>query len=1127
MSTENTQPEQSPTENPVSDPKPQSQEKKEIPNQPQKEEISPDSVDLIKNLIQPLNNNISDIDLIYQKAEEIPIEEQNKIIIKEIPGKSVKTTTTTKTVTTTTTIIKDGKETSTTEKVTTVDEKKEINEGNKEGKTTIKTVIINDKGQNEENINNININKEQNEENINFVSNVTFGAPEQNNYQSTLLGSNVTFGVNNTNINLNSNINNSNMSDSADKSSETGNNPPIESKIEEDKNKEENISEIKFGFKPTQENNDIKEKEKEKPLDEKNVKFGFDNKEDKKGEMEIEPGEVKEEEKPEDKKEDKKEEKTEDKKEDKKEEKPEDKKEDKKEEKKEEPIFTKSLFENNNTSENPEKQSIFEQKLFSDNNVQSKNKIEDNNINLIPDKKINSIFDDSKNTKEIFLKNNISLIPQNTVTNATEENTEIPSAVFGQQQKTLNEIIKEGDAYNADSAKKNQIDPNFITTINPNITNEDSNINNNILSQSKGKNPFTNDNPKENIIINNMDTNDNLDTKESTGNKISLNMAYDNKKISSPFASVPNQGSFLPINQKASEVHVNPIFTSLDVNPFNSLLNENKKEKEDKNIKTNLFPGSELLNANKSESAPFLSQDQNKKAEHPIFPGTSNDLDNKKAKSFLFVNENEEKKEDKDKDNNKENNKENNNIFFSEIISEGIPNKYAEKNLEKGTDSNIKEKSNQDSYLPEVDSIILSKDDKNKQEIKEIPKEDNKELEKEKISIKENSVNNNIDNKPELEKSTENKENENPKDNELIMSNVINSNIIPTESMMKDNPSSLFNKSLFNNIDNNSNKIKEEPKETRKSLFEGFNFNNNINLDDAFSKSKIDTGILGEGKNEKLFPEPKNVFENNKGKKLFPNEQGSKCFGKVITPIKESNLSKKNDKEDKKIIINKPETKFGEEEEVLSEDEKENIPSNKEIKQKPLNKKIFSELIKKIYRITEKKKNDINIPEKKKETSYDPTLNKLLEELEEKISNLKKCYIDTLVKKHFEKMPSKKNQIILEANLPKKRNELKKVYRDLSEIIDNKLENDNKKYYYILIMNILKKYENIEEKDLNGAIKLYKKNINVLEKDNKNKGRKRDKIKDKKSCNTYIGDLLMIFLIPLIFIAYYLYANKK
>ena len=110
MSTENTQPEQSPTENPVSDPKPQSQEKKEIPNQPQKEEISPDSVDLIKNLIQPLNNNISDIDLIYQKAEEMPIEEQNKIIIKEIPGKSVKTTTTTKTVTTTTTIIKKGKE---------------------------------------------------------------------------------------------------------------------------------------------------------------------------------------------------------------------------------------------------------------------------------------------------------------------------------------------------------------------------------------------------------------------------------------------------------------------------------------------------------------------------------------------------------------------------------------------------------------------------------------------------------------------------------------------------------------------------------------------------------------------------------------------------------------------------------------------------------------------------------------------------------------------------------------------------------------------------------------------------------------------------------------------------------
>ena len=80
---------------------------------------------------------------------------------------------------------------------------------------------------------------------------------------------------------------------------------------------------------------------------------------------------------------------------------------------------------------------------------------------------------------------------------------------------------------------------------------------------------------------------------------------------------------------------------------------------------------------------------------------------------------------------------------------------------------------------------------------------------------------------------------------------------------------------------------------------------------------------------------------------------------------------------------------------------------------------------------------------------------------------MKKCYIETLIKRHFEKYPSKKKQIIYEANLPKKRNDLKKVYHEMMKVINEKLkEKDNQKYYYILILNILKKHENIEQKEL-------------------------------------------------------------
>ena len=265
-----------------SSPESQPQEKAAIPViNPEKQEdisnpenskqiiyISQDSTDQIKNLFQPLKDEISTIDLVYEGVVSIPTEEEKIIIKKEIPGEKIKTTTKTTTVTTRTIKIVNGKEVSSTENVTTTVEKSQDKINGE--KPVIKEIIINK----EETNNNIN-NKEKNDSVNMAQSNVTFGAPDNiNNYNSILTSSNVTFGFNNNNtkVNLNENNNNSNMSDSVDKSSEHGNNIVIEVNKEiNEENKNEKEPQIKFGFKP----NNSNVEQKEIKLDDNNVKFGF------------------------------------------------------------------------------------------------------------------------------------------------------------------------------------------------------------------------------------------------------------------------------------------------------------------------------------------------------------------------------------------------------------------------------------------------------------------------------------------------------------------------------------------------------------------------------------------------------------------------------------------------------------------------------------------------------------------------------------------------------------------------------------------------------------------------------------------------------------------------------------
>ena len=1292
----------SPKEVSDSIPNPQNPIQEVNPISPELKKISPDSIDHKKILFQPINDQISKIDTIYENATEVKssLNKELEIIIKEIP----QVITTEKIVTTTKTVIKDGKETSTTTIKKEIIEENNDKNNNGNIKDKIEEIIINNnneiKEENENNINNI--------DNSGFQSNVTFGAPQQiNNYNPILTSSNISFGVNNSginNLNKNENIShNSNISDSNDKSSEQSNNIIIDIKKENDNeninnNKEPQIQ-VNFGFKAgdPSEKNEIKEIK----LVENDIKFGFvpekkndkEKKEDKKDEMELEPEEIKYEIKEESKKE------------------------------KKEPIFTKLLFDNNKefSTNNQGQTSIFEQKLFKVNDS-NKNEKEENIINLFPNNNnnINSIFENSQNTQETFLKNNSSLISQ--------QNSEMPSAIFGtlnnpeenqNPQKTLNEIIKEGDVYNADSAKKTQINPTLNLIIssdnNDNNTTTSTNIITNpilIQSMNKGKNPFKNEEPKNiEININSNNTNDNIDTNESTMNKINIKMENNDKTISSPLANLAFKDQskwFIQGNQNVNEIKVNPIFTSFNSpNPFNSIFDNNKKEQEEnKNYKSSLFPGLEILKTKSESSAQ--NKNERKIRSNPVFPGSSTDLNVKKTKSNLFVDDNNKKEHEKEKEEEKKNPKEESQ-FFSEVISIGIPpvnvnenkpedkkeeNKEEKKEINKEEKKDEKKEENSSVFLSEVISIGIppvnvnenkteDKKEENKEESKEVNKEENKEEKKDEKKEEKSSVflsevisigippENINENKPEDKKEeneekkedkpkkeiedsqqkleinqdadkndnieiiiekkddnktqelfSDNKEKENLKDSEINISNILNSNLSMNNDTNKKSEEEEEKKK--ENVEKKNSINENEQK--RKSLFGDLftSQNNEINLDKLFLNPNQSSNIFDKDNNNKesIFSneninnekkEKENIYTNNQGKSILSSDDNFELFGSKMTPIKSVNLyqnqnnkenkenindnnEQKEEKEDEEVsidikaensennenkkeegsedkkenslinsnnninndngengsgsvIINlnknkdnnnekiideniKLQTNISKNEEVvLSEDEKEYNPQeiiNNENpgvislpKQKELNKKIYARLIKTMYRIIEIEKNAINVPEKKTVTLYDNTLSKFLKDFEDKIKNLKNLYIITIIKRYLEKDPKKQKEIVLEANIPKKRNELKKLYRNMINVIKNKLQKENQKYYYISILKILDKYKKITPKEKKDAYMKMKekeiiKNKEIQKETQKENEKEKVKKLEQKESSSIISYL--VFSLPLIFI---------
>ena len=225
---------------------------------------------------------------------------------------------------------------------------------------------------------------------------------------------------------------------------------------------------------------------------------------------------------------------------------------------------------------------------------------------------------------------------------------------------------------------------------------------------------------------------------------------------------------------------------------------------------------------------------------------------------------------------------------------------------------------------------------------------------------------------------------------------------------------------------------------------------------------------------------------------------------------------------------------------ILSQNDNKNDIKIHYSQRKPLKIVIYSNLLQKMIDITNKIKNKINEKERNDALIHTNNLNQYMKELEDKIILMKKGYIKTLVEKHFEKNKNNKKEIILKANIPKKRNEVKKIFKELVGYIKDKLKAANQKYYYILILNILKKYKSINKDEMNEEVELYKKQKRNARMNNKNKNRNEVKEKEKiqynyddynwiSEQNKKRGMSFYIFgiLIPLAYVINFVFANNK
>ena len=199
-------------------------------------------------------------------------------------------------------------------------------------------------------------------------------------------------------------------------------------------------------------------------------------------------------------------------------------------------------------------------------------------------------------------------------------------------------------------------------------------------------------------------------------------------------------------------------------------------------------------------------------------------------------------------------------------------------------------------------------------------------------------------------------------------------------------------------------------------------------------------------------------------------------------------------------------------------------------KRKPISRAMYEDLLEKMINITNKYKDEIDVSPNNLNAKYKDIMNRYIQDLEYKIIKMKNGYLYTLIKKHYFNDDKMKRNIIIESNIPRKRNEVKKCFNEIIYFIQNnfKEKKDIKKCYYILIINILNKYENITDKDILMAKKLYKDNkletLNSIEVNNNENNEKENLwIRQKKTKKAKIFKIFAIIL-PLTYALSYFYS---
>ena len=314
---------------------------------------------------------------------------------------------------------------------------------------------------------------------------------------------------------------------------------------------------------------------------------------------------------------------------------------------------------------------------------------------------------------------------------------------------------------------------------------------------------------------------------------------------------------------------------------------------------------------------------------------------------------------------------------------------------------------------------------------------------------------------------------------------------------------------LFPKTDNNENK------ETQKEEINIFgNDSKNQDLDEKNDDSK--RILLDDDDNEKE-EYNNNIFINNENNEInisfkhFINNNSNKFISKEsdIEEEEEEIEEENSEKEDiisnnfiqNKIIydnkvISNPKINLKDIDSVISEESEEQIlikqyeikdinnENDKHIsKRKPISRKMYNNLISQIIQLIKAKSDRINKEPKKSFNRYNEIIEDNLDNFEFNLQQMKNGYIYALVKKHYCENKNKKKKILIQENIPQKRNNVKKSYYELILLIENKLKNyeENMKYYYEKILELLEKYEEITNEDLNNAKLLYKeKNLDSL-----------------------------------------------